>query len=647
METEQTLPVLGSLSRQGRHSSLLRRAMFLCVIAIVIRYHYWRITSLPPLTLDWTTWAVYSFCALELFVAYFTLRGHGLLVDFSDRRPDADRNLHWYGSPEDAPLIDILIPTYDEGRDVLRPTVLAASRQRYSRFRVWLLDDGQRPDVAALAAELGVNYLARAAPTQFKAGNLNHALQHLRSLEEKPQYFAVFDADFVAYPAFLERTLALMHDPRVAIVQTPQCFYNPDPFQHAFRAPAEWPEDWRENAVLLACRDAKGMASCFGTSFLARIDPVCAVGGFPTESLLEDWLLSIKLAWAGWQTVYLNQRLSVGLNVSSLDALAIQRARWYRGEMQMLAQEWQACRRMRAWRPLWHLFQSQVYWFADPALRLLWLIVPLVYWATGVAIVPATTRDVLLYCAPMLARHVFLYWVSRGAIMPIARQVEQLILAPVRLRVGVLSLLGRGDNRFRVTPKGTGKHSVTLQRQMLLSMALLGLSLASSVVLRIGYGWPDPNAERFVVWNVAATAICLLLLLLAMVSCVHRPRYRGAERYPHHGRVRYRTANATGECELLDISVTGARVSVIPGSLPADKVHVVVGPELEVESRIVRQIGGKELGLRWQPTVEQEGKLVELVLCSPRYVPQPERWRWWTFCAALLTNAKPFGPSMH
>ena len=40
---------------------------------------------------------------------------------------------------------------------------------------------------------------------------------------------AVFDADFVPQRHFLERTVGLLLDPRVGLVQTPQHFFNADP----------------------------------------------------------------------------------------------------------------------------------------------------------------------------------------------------------------------------------------------------------------------------------------------------------------------------------------------------------------------------------------------------------------------------------
>lgn len=42
----------------------------------------------------------------------------------------------------------------------------------------------------------------------------------------------MFDADFVPTRNFLTRTVGFFQDPQVALVQTPQTFYNPDPIAY-------------------------------------------------------------------------------------------------------------------------------------------------------------------------------------------------------------------------------------------------------------------------------------------------------------------------------------------------------------------------------------------------------------------------------
>ena len=120
------------------------------------------------------------------------------------------------------PAVDVLIPTYDEPLAVVEPTVAAATRLRGAEARVWLLDDGDRSEMAELAERHGAGYLTRSDRRGAKAGNLNHALAHTSA-----PFVCVLDCDHVARPELLERTLGhLEHDGRLAFVQTPQYYAN-------------------------------------------------------------------------------------------------------------------------------------------------------------------------------------------------------------------------------------------------------------------------------------------------------------------------------------------------------------------------------------------------------------------------------------
>src|SRR5690606_3900041 len=124
------------------------------------------------------------------------------------------------------PSIAVVIPTVNEGPEILVPTIAAAVAME-PVHETWVLDDGNRPEIEELAAKLGARYLARPTHEHAKAGNLNRALGVIDA-----EILAVLDADHVAAPEFLRATLGYFSDPRVALVQTPQDFYNVTSFEH-------------------------------------------------------------------------------------------------------------------------------------------------------------------------------------------------------------------------------------------------------------------------------------------------------------------------------------------------------------------------------------------------------------------------------
>ena len=69
---------------------------------------------------------------------------------------------------------------------------------------------------------------------------------------------------------------------------------------------------------------------------MVRVGAVEAIGGFPTESVTEDFLLTLRLSENGWRTVYLNEPLTEGLAPEGLQEYIVQRGRWCLGMMQIV-----------------------------------------------------------------------------------------------------------------------------------------------------------------------------------------------------------------------------------------------------------------------------------------------------------------------
>lgn len=128
----------------------------------------------------------------------------------------------------DRPLrVDVFVTTRDEPVELVRLSVRDAKALRYPHplsLRVHVLDDGRRPEMAAMAAAEGVGYLTRASNAGFKAGNLRNGIERTDG-----DLFVICDADTRPLPALLEETLGYFRDARVAWVQTPQWFYDVEP----------------------------------------------------------------------------------------------------------------------------------------------------------------------------------------------------------------------------------------------------------------------------------------------------------------------------------------------------------------------------------------------------------------------------------
>jgi hypothetical protein len=111
------------------------------------------------------------------------------------------------------------------------------------------------------------------------------------------------------------------------------------------------------------------------------------------------------------------------------------------------------------------------------------------------------------------------------------------------------------------------------------------------------------------------------------------------ERYGDGERVRSCHGDRVEPCRLLDISVHGALVSTSLPTRIGDVMTIGLRPDLLVAAVVVRKTEAGASGVDFRPTPAQEAKLIEMILCSRSYVPQPERWSWWRLSGALLRRA--------
>ncbi len=219
--------------------------------------------------------------------------------------------------------VDVLIPVYNEPLDVVEPTVAAAVAIRGDAVSVYLLDDAGREDLADLAERYGAHYIHRPEHVGAKAGNLNYALARTTA-----PFVAVFDCDHVPSPRFLHATMGWMEDPGVAFVQTPQYYANAHTGRLAAAASSQ------QNLFfggISRGKDGLGSMFCCGTNFVFRREALEDAGGFPEDSLTEDFELSIRLHEKQWRSVYVNEVLAQGLGPEDMASYVSQQQRWARG----------------------------------------------------------------------------------------------------------------------------------------------------------------------------------------------------------------------------------------------------------------------------------------------------------------------------
>lgn len=602
-------------------------------LAVGLRYIWWRTTAtLPPFT--WTAMALfqYSLWILELVGLHRWLVGVPRSRHFVDRSPEVESNLDWYG--DEPPRVAVLIPTYNESWPVLEKTLVGATSLEYPNYSIWLLDDGRREWLREKSEAAGVGYITRSDNAHYKAGNVNNGLRELRERGENVEFIALFDADFIARPQFLRRTLALMKNPKLGIVQTPQWFYNPDFFQRAFGGQATWADEQRYwFDVDSPAYDAVDLAICCGTSCLIRLRALDAIGGLPTETVSEDMQSTLKMWRKGFKTRYLNERLSLGLAPEGLGEYLTQRARWYQGVIEV-ARYWGPrpgiLGRLDYWASLWKMLVFSV-------VRLGWMLAIVIYWYTGTWVLEAPVAELLIFIGPIWIDRVIAAWLSSGRKQIFVADVHYLLQSVLHIRVVLKNLVFSGSNEFKVTDKGMQRSGVMVHWATLRWLLLLGVPLALGVL----YNIVDPSAPGYLneykPVHLAWSAFLLIQIALCMHAAIEAPRLRSDDRYETTEPVVLLFAGRRVRSHCRDLSLGGVLVESGNLELPS-RVTLELANVGPIQARVVRQAAGGLTAFEFE-SPEQRPALIRKLFFSDDYVPIPERYSLTDALAGVLRRA--------
>jgi cellulose synthase (UDP-forming) len=597
--TDERTPQAGSTARPPL-APAVRWGQAVAVLAILATGGY--LTWRWAFTLDGTD----LWLGLPLILAETYGFAMLLLLAFSTWRGTARTSM----PPPAGRSVAVLIATFDEDEDVLRPTVVGALGIRHDvPHDVWVLDDGGRPWVSAMCDELGARYLSRPAPRRHaKAGNLNHALGVVDA-----EFLVTLDADHVPRPELLERMLGYMADPEVAIVQGPQAFYN-----RGFGHPRHHDDPLRNEQsvffdVICPGKDRHAAAFWCGCPSVLRRAALDDVGGVATRTVVEDAHTSLVLNRRGWRVVYHDEVMALGLAPEEIGAFVVQRGRWARGSLQMLRLEWPMFRRGLTWGQRVEYTASCLHFF-EGVQRAVGLAVPALVLATGAVPIAAHPVFYLAVFVPQFVLVPLTSWaLTRGRYRPL--EGERYAVVRMEGYIRALAALPRGRGRgFAVTPKGARAGGSPVLRALRVPLALAGLSLAAIAAQTVAQlaDLPHrltPTASTITTsWALVNVALVLSVAFWA-TGVQHRRR---SHRFP----VGLEAAWAPDDGGLPslagridDLGRHGARLVVDAPREPGERVRLVLlmedGPvEVAGEVATVRRIRGRDeyrVGVAFDP----------------------------------------------
>jgi cellulose synthase/poly-beta-1,6-N-acetylglucosamine synthase-like glycosyltransferase len=244
--------------------------------------------------------------------------------------PAPDRGLA--GSPR----VTVQLPVFNE-MYVVERLIDAVTDLDYPQelLEIQVLDDStdETTEIARRRVELyrargfDIHYLHRQDREGFKAGALAAGLARARG-----EYIAIFDADFIPSPDFLQATLPHFARPEVGMVQVRWGHINQD-----------YSLLTRIQSILLdghfvlehGARNRSGRFFNFnGTAGVWRKVAIEDAGGWQHDTLTEDMDLSYRAQLKGWQFVFLPDVVSPAEVPVEMNAFKSQQARWSKGSIQ-------------------------------------------------------------------------------------------------------------------------------------------------------------------------------------------------------------------------------------------------------------------------------------------------------------------------
>ncbi|MEO5568361.1 MAG: glycosyltransferase, partial [Gemmatimonadaceae bacterium] len=465
------------LATSEAHEALIKTV---AVIALMYATYwiYWRWTStintapaaiVPSVVLMVAeTWAYFNMCMFVMLTWRLT-----------NRDP---------GTPPPGRTVDVFITCYNEPLEVLRRTAIGARAVRYPH-RTYILDDGKRDDVKTMTEQLGIGYIRRVGNANAKSGNLNFAISVTTG-----EFILQLDADHVPLPNILDRMLGYFNDPKMAIVQSPQDFYNVDSFTHVVND--EGRRLWEENRIFYSLiqrgRDNWNSSFFCGSCGIIRRSALESIGGFASKTIIEDMETTMELHARGWSTAYHAETLAYGLAPGAADAYHVQRMRWGQGAMQVL-------RKMKPLTMRGLTLPQRINYFAGTTAyfegwqKAVFYLMPLLYFYTGVLPVAGDQTAFLMRLIPYIFISIVTFeLLSRGTGYLLLSERFTMVRVWTYM-LAALAIFSTKPLKFNVTPKGK---STVPRMAYLPQLILLIASIVGPVWATVAYsqGWINYRA---------------------------------------------------------------------------------------------------------------------------------------------------------
>jgi len=453
-------------------------------VLVSLRYMYWRLTETVGFESSVDAFFGWVLVLAELYTLCILLLGY-----LQTAWPLQRKVVHLPRDSDKWPTVDVFIPTYNEPLSIVQLTVFAAQGLDWpaDKLKIYLLDDGRRPEFKVFCETAGVEYLSRDNNLHYKAGNLNAALSRTDG-----DFVAIFDSDHITTRSFLQLSMGwFLRDAKLAMLQTPHFFYSPDPFERNLGTFRKIPNEGDLFYGLVQDGNDLWNASFFcGSCAVLRRKPLLEVGGIAIETVTEDAHTALKLSRLGYNTAYLSIPLAAGLATEKLSVHVKQRIRWARGMAQIFRVDNPLLGRgLSVVQRLCYLNAMLHFFYGLP--RLIFLTAPLGFLFFGVEMFHASALMVLAYVLP----HIVLSNITNSKIQKNHRhsfwnEVYETVLAWYLVSPVLRAVFAPKSAVFTVTAKGgfVGDNyfdwKIARPHMLLLFLNVVGLAFGAVLLVK-------------------------------------------------------------------------------------------------------------------------------------------------------------------
>ena len=312
---------------------------------------------------------IYGLCLLLVF--FYSVLQLSLALAYVKNKRKKTVDIKPVFDPATTPKVTIQLPMYNE-LYVAERIIETISNFDYpsDKLQIQVLDDStdETKDVIAkkvaevAARGINIQHIHRVDRTGYKAGALDAAMDRVEG-----DFIAIFDADFIPDPDFLQKTMPYFQDEKIGVVQTRWGHINKDysilTELQAFGLNGHF-------AIEQGGRNSAGHFINFnGTGGIWRKNCIEEAGGWEHDTLTEDLDLSYRAQIKGWKFKYLEDVIAPAELPITMSALKSQQHRWMKGGAECFVKMWKKLLFAKGVKlsdrvhGLSHLFNSSVFVF--------------------------------------------------------------------------------------------------------------------------------------------------------------------------------------------------------------------------------------------------------------------------------------------